>query len=62
MNPQVGQLYQHVTMPQQVIMVTRHHDTKNVVMTVGMNPNTKNGWRSTLALRLSWRPLTQENK
>lgn len=58
--PQIGQLYQYNNNPNKIIMVTGIHQAINLVMTKGLTPTTKSGWRSALALRVSWTPITQE--
>ena len=60
--PQIGQLYQYNQNPEKIIMVTHYHQARKQVMTKGMTPTTKSGWRSALALRTAWTPITQANR
>jgi hypothetical protein len=60
--PQIGQLYQYNQNPEKIIMVTHYHQARKQVMTKGMTPKTKSGWRSALALRVAWTPVTQETR
>ena len=60
--PQVGQLYQHNNNPEKIIMVTHYNQARKQVMTKGMSPTTKSGWRSALALKYWWTPVGQVNR
>lgn len=61
MELQIGQLYQRASGDKtHIIMVTQHHQARKQVMTKAITPNTKSGWRSVLALRTMWQPVTQE--
>jgi len=60
--PQIGQLYQYNQNPEKIIMVTHYHQARKQVMTKGMTPTTKSGWRSALALRVAWTPVEQVNR
>ena len=62
MKPQVGQLYQYYKNPEKIIMVTHYCDDRRQVMTKGLTPDTKSGWRSTLALQHWWTPIKQETQ
>ena len=62
MKPQVGQLYQYNNNPEKIVMVTHYRDDRKQAMTKGITPTTKSGWRSALALRMSWTPVGQVSR
>ena len=60
--PQAGELYSRNINPDEIILIIRMTEFKNLVKTQHITDPTNSGWRSVVDIMHNWKTLTKDNK
>ena len=60
--PQAGELYSRNINPDEIILIIRMTEFKNLVKTQHITDPTNSGWRAVDDIKINWKPLTKDNK
>jgi len=60
--PQAGDLYSRNINPNEIILIIRMSESKNLVKTQHITDPINSGWRGVDDIKLNWKPLTKDNK